>query len=101
MSSIIAAAPLHIYKIRLPIRILKYLLSYKKEELDEYMNQLKLTVDPQSPSPTLWSHSLRVSFIARISVAAASMAASSKRPCSLSSKGRFGAYKNRQLVNTG
>jgi len=43
---------------------------------------IRLTVDPQSPSPTLPSHSFRLSLSCIIAFAAASMATSRIWPCS-------------------
>jgi len=45
---------------------------------------IRLTVDPQSPSPTLPSHSFRLSLSFIIAFAAASMATSRSWPCSFS-----------------
>lgn len=49
--------------------------------------RIRLTVDPQSPSPTLPSHSFRLSFRFIIAFAAASMATSRIWPCSFSCNG--------------
>lgn len=54
---------------------------------------VQLTVDPQSPSPTLLSHSFKLSLIPIIAFAAASIATSRIQPCSLSCSGRLNDYK--------
>lgn len=51
-----------------------------------------LTVDPQSPSPTLLSHSFKLSLRFITAVAAASIATSRIRPSGLSCWGRLDIY---------